>query len=223
MQKMLKTEKPLIIVDDRERKSAIAEELKMHDVLLRVSRIDIGDYVLSDRVVVERKSFNDLESSIIDGRLFSQAKELLKYKKPLIIVETGSPSRLHRNAVYGAVSSIILDYGIPVIFMDPPEAATFMYRIAYREQVSEGRHVGIAKKQRIWTDDDARISIVSGFPGISIIRAQSLMDHFKTLHSLFSADESELLKVEGIGPKKAKQMLKIIYGEYKHGGGSNGH
>lgn len=217
MQSVIAGGKPVIIVDDRERGSRLAESLKSYDVLLRVSRIDVGDYVISDRIVVERKSFRDFEASVMDGRIFSQASKMLKYQKPLIVIEPGRPERLSRNAVYGAMASLLSDYGINVVFMPPEEAAALLARMAIREQTEMKRKVSIVRKPKAWNHDDARIRIVAGFPGISAVKAEKLLSHFSTLHNLFSATEQELMKVEGIGIKRSKEMLKIIYGEYKRG------
>ncbi|MHA1968835.1 MAG: DEAD/DEAH box helicase family protein, partial [Candidatus Hodarchaeales archaeon] len=64
---------PLIIVDTRESASRIPKLLKQNGARLKSAELDVGDYVLSDRVVVERKSYSDFVTSILDGRLFQPA------------------------------------------------------------------------------------------------------------------------------------------------------
>jgi len=83
-----------IIVDQRERSSDVVKYLiRDPDVRVVLHTLPVGDYLISDRVVVERKSFPDLVESIIDGRLFSQAKELAEhFARPIIVVEGGSPA-----------------------------------------------------------------------------------------------------------------------------------
>ena len=219
MQHVIKGDKPVILVDDRERNSSLYESLKQRNVLLRVSRIDVGDYILSDRFVVERKAMPDFESSIIDGRLFSQAKLLTAYERPIMIVEPGINGRLNRKVVMGAVASLLADYSIPVLFLDADDASLLMERIAFREQVKDKRPVGIVKKPKAFNADDARIRILSGFPGINAKTAEKLLSHFHSLSRLFSSSLDELMEVEGIGRKKAEKIFKIIHEEYKHSRG----
>ena len=77
-----------IIVDNRERKSGISEELSDLDVNFEFSQLELGDFILSDDCVVERKTISDFLSSLVDGRLFSQAKNLKDhFDKVLYILE----------------------------------------------------------------------------------------------------------------------------------------
>jgi len=70
-----------IVVDDRE--LALAKYLSNP----KVKRIEIGDFIISERVAVERKTAADFVSSIVDGRLFDQAAKMKEaYEKPLIII-----------------------------------------------------------------------------------------------------------------------------------------
>ena len=63
--------------------------------------LEVGDYIISDRVAVERKTAEDFVNSIVDKRLFMQLKDLRKYQKPILIVEGREFSRLHENAIKG--------------------------------------------------------------------------------------------------------------------------
>jgi ERCC4-type nuclease len=66
---------PLIVIaDDRERKGEIIQFLsEMKNVSLGIKRLSLGDYVVDNRLVFERKTLQDFALSIIDGRLFRQA------------------------------------------------------------------------------------------------------------------------------------------------------
>ncbi len=66
-----------IVVDHRERSSGVPELLAAHDrVDLSFAELAIGDYVVDDRVIFERKTIDDFAKSIIDTRLFRQASRL---------------------------------------------------------------------------------------------------------------------------------------------------
>ncbi len=50
--------------------------------------LEVGDYVLSPELCVERKSISDLRGSLASGRLYHQAEAMTKhYKTPLLLIE----------------------------------------------------------------------------------------------------------------------------------------
>ncbi len=59
-----------VIAGDRERKSEAIQFLsKMKNVSVAIKRLSLGDYLVDNRLVFERKTLNDFALSIIDGRL----------------------------------------------------------------------------------------------------------------------------------------------------------
>ena len=78
-----------ILVDDRERSSAVMEELRRYDqVEVQVQRLAVGDYCLDKHLIVERKTLPDMMASIVDGRMFRQAMRLVSSEfDPLLILE----------------------------------------------------------------------------------------------------------------------------------------
>lgn len=50
--------------------------------------LQIGDYILSPDMCVERKSINDLIGSLNSGRLYQQAVAMTRhYAKPMLLIE----------------------------------------------------------------------------------------------------------------------------------------
>jgi len=67
-----------IIADYREQRSGMIEQLEGSGVHVNIKTLAHGDYVLSDDIIIERKTGHDLVVSIVDGRLFSQVADLKK-------------------------------------------------------------------------------------------------------------------------------------------------
>ena len=78
-----------IVADDREKSSGVIEHLLMSDtVSVAVQRLELRDYLINDRVLVERKTVQDLSASIVDGRLFSQACMMAESAyRPVLLIE----------------------------------------------------------------------------------------------------------------------------------------
>lgn len=97
-----------IVVDDREQKSPVVCALAEHeDVQLSIRRLSVGDYLVNEHLLFERKTLPDLMQSIIDGRLFRQAIRLVSSDfSPVLVLEgthydPDSPA-VSREAVQGA-------------------------------------------------------------------------------------------------------------------------
>jgi ERCC4-related helicase len=128
-----------IIVDHRESRSPVTRFLSLKEAEVSAQQLDVGDYVLSTRIGVERKTVDDFLNSLIDGKLFMQMRNLRgAYSRPILIVEGEgvlTKRNISHNAIFGSFASIIIDFGIPLITThSPQETADFLYVLAQREQ-----------------------------------------------------------------------------------------
>jgi ERCC4-related helicase len=209
----------VIVADSRELGALVTRELAKLGVLVKSETLQVGDFVLSERVVVERKDVEDFASSIIDGRLFQQAVNLKNaYTKPVIIVEgetlTGS-GRVRPEAMMGAYASILLDYGIPIVWTQKPsETAQIMFAMARREQIQEKRAPRIMTLTKPATIEDQQEFIVSSLPNIDNTRAKKLLESFHTVERVFMANKEELMSVSGIGEKISEEIRRVLTSKY---------
>lgn len=209
----------LVIVDTRELKGQLIEELYNTGTQMDVKHLPVGDYVVSDQVGFEFKTVKDFESSIIDGRLFKQCEELIDtFERPVILVqgECLFHGRVHPNAVRGAIASITTDYGIPVINVDSAaEAAQLIIAYARREQGEPDKTIRYNPKVRAFTDEQFMEAVIAAFPNIGLKLSQELLKHFGSVKKVFNASIEELKKVPRIGETKAERVFNIINKEYK--------
>ncbi|MFQ6050340.1 MAG: DEAD/DEAH box helicase [Candidatus Hydrothermarchaeota archaeon] len=210
---------PEIIIDNRELPS-LGKELMERGVRLSPTTLEIGDYILSERVAVERKTVDDFLQSIVDKRLLSQVLELKRnYKNPLLIVEGEGlyyRRNIHPNAIRGTIASIMIDFGLPIyISKDKKETANLLYIIAKREQEIKDKKVEIRGKRAPMSIKEQQRYIVEGLPGVSAELADRLLRHFSTIENLVKADEEELTEVKGIGKTKAEEIRYILTKKYE--------
>ncbi len=210
--------KPIVIyVDSREMKSEVVKKLYEMGIAVRVQNLDVGDYVLSDRVAVERKTVDDFIDSIIDRNIFDQLLRLKKaYLKPILIIEgNGLYKRLNPNAIRGALATIAVDFGIPIIqTANAEETAEILAIIARREQEGKERavspHVGKTKM----TLKEQQEYVVSAISDIGPVLARNLLEHFQTIERIATASEEELMKVPKIGKKIARKIRMLMTTPY---------
>ena len=182
--------------------------------------LPVADYLLSERVGVERKTSRDFLKSIIDGRLFKQLANLKdNYDKPLLIIEGNNlldEKMLHPNAVRGAITSVAVEFSVPIIWTkNPGETADMLFTIARREQIKLNKSVSIRTKRRFLSENQQQEFLISGLSGVSTVTAKRLLKHFKTPERVFSASEKELQDVEGIGKVMAKNIKKVLQKKYE--------
>ncbi|MHA1463010.1 MAG: ERCC4 domain-containing protein, partial [Candidatus Heimdallarchaeota archaeon] len=210
--------KPIkIIVDSREKNSKILFYLKKEGVELDFKQLDSGDYILSDRVAVEYKKGEDLLSSIIDGRLFEQLGSITNaYQIPILLIEGFPSGGIHPEAIAGALSSFIIDFGVSIIqTQSSEETAVILKRIAMREQITKKRPTLIRKAMRISNPKENSVQVLSSFPGINRTLASRMLESFGSIKGVLNATVEELTEIEGVGPKKSKKIIDLVNQEYK--------
>jgi Fanconi anemia group M protein len=208
-----------IIVDYREKGSPVMRELLDMNVDLELANLNIGDYHISEHVVVEYKLVKDFVDSIIDGRLLGQAKELKQHYQPIIILEGEediySQRKIHPNAVRGAIAALTIGFRIPVIrTRNPRDTAAMIKVIAEREQKHDDRDFQMHAVKPLG-DREIQEYIISSFPGVGSKLAPHLLGRFGSVKGVVNADVAELKKVELIGEKKAKRIKEIVEKDYE--------
>lgn len=71
--------KSKVIVDVREFRASLPSILHQHGYEVIPLSISVGDYIISPKIALERKSTSDLIQSLTHGRLFTQAEKMLKH------------------------------------------------------------------------------------------------------------------------------------------------
>jgi len=212
--------KPTIIVDSRELGSATTRELSKYDIAITPETLSIGDFIISDRTAVERKTVEDFVASIIDGRLFEQVSNLKSaYEMPILLIE-GEGFQTSRNiapeAVMGAVASVIVDFGVPVVrTRSPSESALLLLSIARREQSKGERRPRIRMERKPESLAHEQEFVIAGLPLIDTVLARRLLRAFGTVEKVFVASEQELQNVEGIGRKISDRIRKLLTAPYR--------
>lgn len=208
-----------IVVDSRELASTVARELLEYGIVSKPKVLEVGDYILSDRVGVERKTAEDFLQSIIDKRLLEQVLRLRQsYARPLMIIEGEglySKRGVHPNAVRGALASIAVDFGMPTIFTrDEKDTAGLLAAIVKREREEGREEIQIRGDKRVLTLKEQQESIIAGLPKVNIVLARRLLEEFKSVEGVFRAREEELMRVQGVGGKIAMDIRRVITALY---------
>lgn len=205
-----------VFLDDRELNGDAVRGLRELGAVLKTVRLAVGDFVLSERVAVERKTSSDFESSIIDGRLFAQCAELKeKFGSPLIALVGSDFERIKPNALRGAFIALAVDYKIPLFFFDTEdELAAFLYALGEREQLKPRNKMKLQFEKRCASLADYQQLVVESLPLIGPVTAKNLLNHFGSVQAIANAGEKELRETDGVGEVRAKEIKRVLSTKY---------
>ena len=206
-----------IYVDNREFRSEVVRNLSEEFKIIPM-QLEVGDYIISDRIAIERKTVNDFLESIKDGRLFEQLKNLKNnYENPILIIEGESlfSRGFHENAIYGALASIIGDFSIPIIFSKNDRETSKLISSLVKREFSERREISLRKEKKIMSDDEKMRYVIESLPNISATLAKRLLEHFGNIKNIINANVGDLMQVKGIGRKTAEEIYEIVNEKYK--------
>lgn len=210
-----------IVCDHREQAGRVIKQLTELGAKVTLQQLVVADFVISDRIAIERKSVDDFLSSLLDGRLFTQLTALCDaYDQPLLILE-GSLDELytsrnvHENAISGALLSIALRYRVPIIYArDAHQTAQLLYQIAKMEQFPSDKDIKVRGGRKANQLSYQQQFIVESLPKVGPSLAKALLNHFSSVENIFNASLTDLKKVDQIGEKKAAEIRKVIESQY---------
>lgn len=202
-----------IIVDYREKASGIIELLR-DQFEVEVTKLKGGDYLINNRITVERKSARDFLVSIIDLRLFKQVAHLKKYcPNPLLLIE-GNPYKtdlqFDPRAIRGALLSVKAIWQVPVVFSRSIEDSSDIMGIIARQDKTVADVMPLRGGYRPKRLKSRQLYLLQGLPGVGPALARRMLLHFKSVRRIMAASVDDLTAVDGIGKTKALKIQGIL-------------
>ncbi len=205
-----------IVADVRERPSETFAVLSVRpDVALTIATLKYGDYSVASQLSIERKTADDLGRSIIDGRLFRQMSALRRHADRSILLIEGlqcpsSPSGVPWHAVRGALASVAVVFGVPILLADGPHESAEIMVTAGRQlaRTTNLSHARPGYRPKGWRR--RALFILQGLPQVGPARARALLESFGSVSAVMAATADMLADVEGIGPGSAASILRAI-------------
>ena len=194
---------------------------------IRVEALPIGDIIICDdegneKLILERKTINDLLASIKDGRYDEQSCRLSGHQirnHNIVYLIEGSISNTHfnRSLIFSSMFSLGYYKGFSVFRTESVEESAFflintvqkMIRDKEREPYVEGApvdYISTLKKVKSDNINPANINelMLSQIPGISAQSAKVIMDKFKTIPLLLETIQADAKCLDDVCYTNAK-------------------
>lgn len=229
-----------LIVDKNANEDALFETLCGLGLEPVRRRLDIGDVCIrspSLTVHIERKTWDDLRSSIADGR---QAEQKLRAEGSLgpheflmyMIVSSkipewnGKPSRgiPNRNAFASLLKTQLRD-GVAVHwardFHDMGHSIEYLYKQMRDNKLlmaSHTRHVDayVQQRKRKAAEENPMAQMLASVSGSSMSKAEAITVLYPTMEALVSASSNDIANIkvgkQKIGPSFALKLAHILHG-----------
>jgi DNA excision repair protein ERCC-4 len=201
-----------IIADHHEKNSGVIEVLRAYEkVTVDMRTLQLGDYRVDDLFLFERKTLPDFITSIIDGRIFRQGVRLASSSLRSVLILEGTSesitkSGMRREAIQGALITISLCLGIPVLRSVNPEETARLILYAARQiktfAVDSLPRRGIRPKGK----RAVQLHILQGLPGVGPKRAKMLLSALGSVEAVLNASADELKGVGGVGKKTVETI-----------------
>jgi ERCC4-type nuclease len=203
-----------VLVDHRERGSAIPEALVAAGLHVELTDLPVGDYVLGPGLAVERKGPSDLGASIRDGRIFDQAERLQSAFHQAVLLIEGEPRYIAEDAWRGAVCRLVEDGFTVLHSLDADDSAAWIVRLAKRARRAAPT-VRSEGPRRAPRHPSAQAEVMlSVVPGISQTMARSLLADYGSLAAVAEAAPHGLRRHPGIGRVRATRLAEALHGGY---------
>jgi ERCC4-type nuclease len=179
---------------------------------------NVDQFVISRRLVVERRTGSGFLQGIMDKTLFANAILLRRHFRMPVLVLEGAINYKYTSfdpqAVRGALSSMITQYSMNVLqTTDTDETAELIAMMARQEQLGVAQ-ISLVPKRPASSLDDMQRRVVEMFPGCGRVTARNLLQHFGSVERIVRATELELRAVPGIGARTSRSILEVLSAEY---------
>ncbi|XP_052615512.1 DNA repair endonuclease XPF isoform X2 [Peromyscus californicus insignis] len=224
---------PSIVVDMREFRSELPSLIHRRGIDIEPVTLEVGDYILTPELCVERKSVSDLIGSLHSGRLYSQCLAMSRYyRRPVLLIEfdAGKPfSLVPRGAFFQDMSSsdvssklTLLTLHFPrlrLLWCPSPHATAELF-----EELKQNKPQPDAAMAMAITADSETLpesdkynpgpqDFVLKMPGINAKNCRSLMNQVKNIAELVSLSQERLTSILGHAGN-AKQLHDFLHTAY---------
>ncbi|KAE9606870.1 hypothetical protein Lal_00026102 [Lupinus albus] len=227
-----------VIVDMREFMSSLPNVLHQKGMHIIPVTLEVGDYILSPLICVERKSIQDLFMSFTSGRLYHQVETMVRYYRiPVLLIEFSQDKSFSfqsandigddvtPNSIISKLSLLALHFPRLRIIWSRSLHATaeiFASLKANQDEPDETKamRVGVPSEEGV-VENDVRaenyntwaVEFLRRLPGVTDSNYRAIMDGCKSLADLVLLPVEKLAELMG-GHKAARTLRDFLDAKY---------
>ncbi|KAM6202745.1 Fanconi anemia group M protein [Rhynchocyon petersi] len=212
-------EKTQILVDNREITSGsevISSLRAIHGLQVEICSLNGCDYIVSNRMVVERRSQSEMLSGINKNKLVDQIHHLQSmFERICVIVEKdrekpGDTSRMFRRTKsYDSHLTALIRAGIRILFSScQEETADLLKELSLVEQ---RKNVGIQVPTVVHSSKWDTLQFYLSIPNISYVTALNMCHRFSSVNKMANSSPQEISCYAQVTHQKAEEIYRYIH------------
>ncbi|XP_057511388.1 DNA repair endonuclease UVH1 isoform X1 [Actinidia eriantha] len=227
-----------VIVDMREFMSSLPNVLHQKGMRIIPVTLEVGDYILSPLICVERKSIQDLFGSFASGRLYHQVETMARYYRiPVLLIEFSQDKSFSfqsasdigddvtPNSILSKLSLLVIHFPRLRIVWSRSLYATaeiFASLKSNQDEPDEAKaiRVGVPSEEGIVENDvraenynTSAVEFLRRLPGVTDSNYRTVMDGCESLAELALLPVEKLAELMG-GQKAAKTLRDFLDAKY---------
>ncbi|XP_076463171.1 DNA repair endonuclease XPF-like [Babylonia areolata] len=219
-----------VIVDMREFRSELPSLIHRRGISVEPVTLEIGDYILTPDICVERKSVSDLIGSLNNGRLYNQCVAMCRcYKRPVLLIEFDPNKSFSLQGKYPMTSEVNLNETssrLALLTMHFPKLRTLWCPSPYataeifeelkvnraQPDAAEAMMMKAGGEMVEWGDRYSHIpqDMVLRMPGVTSKNYRSILNKFENMLAVSQASLEELTTVLA-NSAQAKQLHDFFH------------
>jgi len=209
--------RPKVIVDMREFRSELPSFIWKRGIDIEPVTLEVGDYILTPEICIERKSVSDLIGSLNNGRLYQQATQMTRfYKQPMLLIEFDQKQNFHltNKQRYNSSSEFsshdltsklaLLTMHFPklrVLWSSSPHVTAEIFEDLKRDREEpDTKRAMLVTAESDLLDDEERYNslaqdVLIRMPGVTFKNYKLIMNNVENLQELTRLTEEEIAKI----------------------------
>lgn len=220
-----------VIVDMREFRSELPSLLHRRGLDIEPVTLEVGDYILTPEICVERKSVSDLIGSLQNGRLYTQCLSMSRfYRRPVLLIEF-DPAKpfslvarselrqeISANDITSKLTLLTLHFPrLRLLWCPSPHATAQLF-----QELKHGRPEPDALTAQAVTAESEMVEdsvdlynpgpydFLLRMPGVNVKNVRGLIKHAASLAELLTLSQEKLSEILG-SASNARQLHEFLH------------
>lgn len=230
------SEQHKVIIDMREFRSELPGLLYKRGIGIDPVTLEVGDYIITPEICIERKSLADLVGSLHSGRLYTQCISMCRhYEKPMLMIEFDANKAFSFKARGILANTSIKELNQKLVLLlihfpklrlawcpSPSVAAEFFHEIKVGKKQPDAQEAALKGSNATEGGVASTRSYNSGpydlllkLPGIDLINCKRILNHVKNLKELTTLSEKQLAAILD-SKVNANLLFEFLHKDYSY-------
>lgn len=183
--------------------------------------MEIGDYLLPDNIIIERKRNNDLIGSIMSGRLFEQLNAMPKDHTCVLAIISDNlwkdfyfcRSRNIHSSYIGLLSTLTKSYSnVRTIFLESDEQLCDYIVSLHSKLTKEGESSRPSPTFRFPKSiKERKENALTAAEQVGVKTAKRILKEHNTIANICNLSAEEIQQVTGVKKKQAENIYALLH------------